>query len=194
MVSAMDPLVTLIGGTPSSLLYQAFSFADAAHEGQVRKYTYQPYIFHPVDVACIIACTGASDTQLAIALNHDVIEDCDVTFDDVESALGSDVAMGVMALTDQCHEGNRAQRKQAEALRLGATPGYIQTIKIADMISNTSSIVTHDPDFAVTYLKEKEFLLGQLTDADWIMKKLGQYSLNKSKADLESRQLQEALS
>lgn len=50
--------------------------------------------------------------------------------------------------------------------RLGNAPGWVQTIKCADLISNTSSIVLHDPKFAVTYLEEKRLLLEALTQAD----------------------------
>jgi hypothetical protein len=45
-------------------------------------------------------------------------------------------------------------------------PAWIQTIKCADLISNTSSIVKHDPKFAVTYLEEKRLLLDAMTKAD----------------------------
>jgi guanosine-3',5'-bis(diphosphate) 3'-pyrophosphohydrolase len=62
--------------------------------------------------------------------------------------------------------GNRAERKAASRARLAAAPGWVQTIKCADLISNTSSIVKHDPKFAVTYLEEKRLLLDVLTKAD----------------------------
>ncbi len=62
--------------------------------------------------------------------------------------------------------GNRAQRKAASRIRLGNAPGWVQTIKCADLISNTSSIVMHDPKFAVTYLEEKRLLLEALTKAN----------------------------
>jgi hypothetical protein len=50
--------------------------------------------------------------------------------------------------------------------RLGAAPYWVQTIKCADIISNTSSIVMHDPAFARVYLEEKRLLLERLTEAD----------------------------
>ena len=50
--------------------------------------------------------------------------------------------------------------------RLGNAPGWVQTIKCADLISNTSSIVMHDPKFAAVYLEEKRLLLARLTYAD----------------------------
>ena len=78
---------------------------------------------------------------------------------------GLEVVAGVMYLTDT-ETGNRAERKAAGRVRLAAAPGWVQTIKVADMISNTSSIVEHDPTFAKVYLEEKRLLLDVLTKAD----------------------------
>ena len=55
--------------------------------------------------------------------------------------------------------GNRATRKRLSCEGLAAASGEVQTIKLADLISNTASIVEHDPDFARVYLKEKAALL-----------------------------------
>ena len=62
--------------------------------------------------------------------------------------------------------GNRAERKDASRKRLAGAEAWVQTIKCADLISNTSSIVKHDPNFAVIYLKEKRLLLDVLDKAD----------------------------
>ncbi len=75
------------------------------------------------------------------------------------------MAGGVVLLSD-LEQGNRADRKAAQRVRLAAAPGWIQTIKCADLISNTSSIVMHDPKFAVLYLEEKRLLLDVMTEAD----------------------------
>ena len=75
------------------------------------------------------------------------------------------VVGGVMDLSDM-ETGNRAARKAASRARLAAAPSWVQTIKCADLISNTSSIVRHDPEFAKVYLEEKRLLLDVLTKAD----------------------------
>jgi hypothetical protein len=49
--------------------------------------------------------------------------------------------------------------------RLAMVLGTVQTIKCADLISNTASIALHDPKFAVVYLAEKRALLDVLTQA-----------------------------
>jgi hypothetical protein len=70
-----------------------------------------------------------------------------------------------MLLSD-LEQGNRAERKAASRLRLAAAPGWVQSIKVADLISNTSSIVQNDPKFAATYLEEKRLMLDVLDHAD----------------------------
>jgi hypothetical protein len=70
-----------------------------------------------------------------------------------------------MQLSD-LETGNRAERKAAGRVRLAAAPGWVQTIKCADLISNTSSIVMHDPQFAGVYLEEKRLLLDVMDGAD----------------------------
>ena len=78
---------------------------------------------------------------------------------------GPEVQAGVLALSD-LEVGNRAERNAASRKRLSAAPWWVQNIKVADLISNTSSIVKLDPKFARVYLDEKRMLLGVLTNAD----------------------------
>lgn len=64
------------------------------------------------------------------------------------------------------HPGRRAERKALDRAHLAGAPDEAQTIKCADLIDNTSSIVAHDPAFARVYLEEKRALLEVLTRAD----------------------------
>jgi hypothetical protein len=93
------------------------------------------------------------------------VEDQGVLAETLREEFGEIVAAGVLLLSD-LEAGNRAERKAASRARLAEAPGWVQTIKCADLISNTSSIVKHDPKFAVTYLEEKRLLLDVLTKAD----------------------------
>ena len=65
----------------SELVRRAFAFAKAAHEavGQMRKYTGEPYIVHPVEVADIVQTVAHTEVMLAAALLHDTVEDTGVT-------------------------------------------------------------------------------------------------------------------
>lgn len=149
----------------TDLAFRAMKFAREAHKGQKRKYTGNPYVDHLAEVAGIVATVYAAAEVIATAWLHDCIEDQNVSYEELESAFGLYVADGVFALSD-LETGNRATRKEASRKRLAMAEGWVQTIKCADLISNTSSIVLHDPDFAIIYLEEKRLLLDVLTKAD----------------------------
>ena len=154
-----------------SIAFRAMQFAREVHKDQVRKYTGCPYFDHLAEVAGIVASLGWFDDEVhpttcaAVAFLHDSIEDVGVVWDTLCAEFGETVADGVLLLSD-LETGNRAERKAASRARLASAPSWIQTIKCADLISNTSSIVKHDPKFAVTYLEEKRLLLDVLTKAD----------------------------
>ena len=145
-------------------------FATAAHAavGQTRKYTGEPYVVHPIEVSELVASVGGTDAMVAAALLHDVLEDTGVTFDVLEAEFGSEVAELVLWLTDvsKPEDGNRSTRKALDRQHSAAAPAEAQTIKVADLISNTRSIVAHDPGFAKEYLEEKRMLLEVLTKAN----------------------------
>lgn len=145
--------------------FTALQFAMQAHAGQTRKYTNEPYIVHPIQVAGLIGAVDSSDRSYCVALLHDVIEDCGVTHENLVHVFGPEIAFGVQMLSDM-ETGNRAYRKEASRIRLSCAPFWVQNIKVCDLIANTSSILTHDPKFAKTYLEEKRLLLNVLTKAD----------------------------
>ena len=150
---------------------KALTFATAAHAavGQLRKYTNEPYIVHPVEVAGIVSkVPGATDEMIAAAYLHDVVEDTGVTIELIKKEFGDEVAELVGWLTDVSRpdHGNRAQRKAVDRAHTAGAPAAAQTIKLADLISNTRSIVEHDEKFAKTYLAEKRLLLEVLKHGD----------------------------
>jgi (p)ppGpp synthase/HD superfamily hydrolase len=136
--------------------------------GQLRKYTFEPYIVHPAEVAGIVADAGGTESQIAAAWLHDVVEDTGVTIEVIRAEFGDEIATLVGWLTDvsRPEQGNRAVRKAIDRAHTAAAPGAAQTVKLADLISNTRSIVAHDEKFAVTYLAEKRELLKVMTKAD----------------------------
>lgn len=147
------------------LAFDAMQFARKVHRDQRRKYTEDPYEIHLAQVAGIVATVDSREEVLAIAWLHDTVEDQSVFLSELEDRFGATVATGVRYLSD-LEEGNRASRKAAARMRLAAAPAWVQSVKVADLISNTSSILQHDPKFAVTYLAEARLLLGVLTMAD----------------------------
>lgn len=154
-----------------TLVETAQVFAGAAHRAvkQLRKYTNEPYIVHPAEVARIVATVPeATEEMIAAAWLHDVVEDTGVTLDEIHLYFGADVAKLVFWLTDASkpEDGNRAARKAIDREHIAKAPAEAQTIKLADLISNTKSIVEHDPAFAVIYLEEKKMLLDVMTRGD----------------------------
>ena len=81
-----------------SLVEQAYTFAEKCHEGQIRK-SGEPYIAHPLEAAAFLAELNLDGHTICGALLHDVIEDCNVTFDDIERRFGRDVAKMVDGVT-----------------------------------------------------------------------------------------------
>src|SRR6218665_3703648 len=76
----------------NKLIRKAFDLAVDAHKDQRRK-TGEPYIFHPIEVAKIVADEiGLGATSIAAALMHDVVEDTDYTLDDIEELFGEKIA------------------------------------------------------------------------------------------------------
>ena len=154
-----------------TLIERARVFATAAHAavGQKRKYTYDPYIVHPEEVADIVAnVAGATEEMIAAAWLHDVVEDTGVTNETIRAEFGDKVAELVGWLTDVSRpdHGNRAARKAVDRAHSAAAPAEAQTIKYADLISNTKSIAKYDEKFAKTYFEEKRLLLEVMDKGD----------------------------
>jgi len=151
----------------------ALDFATAAHTGQKRKYTGEDYIVHPMEVAEIVKTVAYTPEMIAAALLHDVVEDTDASLEDILHRFGSAVADLVRDLTDvsQPEDGNRATRKALDRAHTAQASAAAKTIKLADLISNSRSIVEFDPKFAKVYLKEKALLLDVLTEGDEILLK-----------------------
>ena len=141
-------------------------FAMEKHTGQLRRYTNEPYWGHLAEVAGIVAMTqNVLPLQLQVAWLHDTIEDTATTFGELYDTFGPVVAGGVQWLTD-VEEGNRKTRKSSASVRLSKAPGWIQTVKLADGLSNLRSILVHDKKFAKVYVQEWQDLLNVMNKGE----------------------------
>ena len=147
------------------LINKAKMLAGKAHEGQFRKYSGMPYIVHPIEVATIVQTVEHSDEMIAAALLHDVVEDTDYSFEDIAKEVSPEVADLVKGLTDVSspQDGNRKVRKAIDKDHLAGQNAEVQTIKLADVISNSQDIKANDPKFAKVYIEEMKALLEVLT-------------------------------
>jgi len=166
----------------------AFAFAAGAHGaiGQKRKYTGVDYIQHPMAVSKLVASVGGTDSMVCAALLHDVVEDTKIDLSEIEEMFGEEVAALVEQVTDisRPEDGNRAKRKKIDLDHIARSTPDAKTIKLADLIDNTSTIVKHDPEFAKVYMREKRDLLGVLKD--------GNEALYKRAADIVDEYFSEA--
>lgn len=139
----------------------ASRYAQEKHADQKRKYTGEPYFNHCKHVASILAKAGMDWDVIAAGVMHDTVEDTDATNDEIKELFGERVAKLVEEVTDvsRPEDGNRSIRKEMDRQHLSKASYEGKSIKLADIISNTTSIMTHDPNFSVVYLKEKEKLL-----------------------------------
>lgn len=155
-------------GVGPRLVEKAKLYATAAHAaaGQKRKYTAEPYIVHPQAVAKLVEEAGGTAEQVAAAWLHDVVEDTKVTIIDIHRDFGDTVSQYVYWLTEhnEARDLNRAARKDYARRKLEGAPPEVKTIKLADLIDNTQSIVERDPDFARVYMAEKKELIWALKE------------------------------
>ena len=153
-------------------ILKAIEFARRAHEGQKRKYTGEDYVWHPIEVATIVSTAEHNEDMLVAAILHDCIEDCDISLVQIDKMFGKNVGFHVNKLTDvSIHhkELNRAQRKALDRAWISDAWASTKTIKLADLISNSKSILQYDEKFARVYLNEKKLLLDVLTEGDTML-------------------------
>lgn len=153
------------------IVAKARIFATAAHAAvkQVRKYTGEPYIRHPAELVELLQAHSIDQPEmLAAAWLHDVVEDTGVDSALIYKEFGWCVGILVEGLTDvsKPEDGIRAARKAIDREHTGKQSPACKTIKLADLICNTRSIVEYDPAFAKVYLAEKRALLEVLREGD----------------------------
>ncbi|WEM42414.1 bifunctional GTP diphosphokinase/guanosine-3',5'-bis pyrophosphate 3'-pyrophosphohydrolase [Photobacterium sp. DA100] len=131
-------------------LRQAYLVARDAHEGQTRS-SGEPYIIHPIAVARILAEMRLDYETLMAALLHDVIEDTEVTKDDLDSRFGSTVAELVDGVS-KLDKLKFRDRKEAQAenfrkmIMAMAHDIRVILIKLADRTHNMRTLGALRPD------------------------------------------------
>jgi len=89
----------------------ALEFAASGHAGQVRDADQAPFILHPLEVAHLLHGRDYPDHVIAAGVLHDLLEDTDVTRDELAERFGAEVADLVAAVSDPDDEGPYAERK-----------------------------------------------------------------------------------
>ncbi|MEL7037791.1 MAG: bifunctional (p)ppGpp synthetase/guanosine-3',5'-bis(diphosphate) 3'-pyrophosphohydrolase [Cyanobacteria bacterium J06592_8] len=128
----------------TDLICRAFEFAYKLHEGQYRK-SGEPYINHPIAVAGLLRYLGSEGTVVAAGFLHDVIEDTEVTPEELEEQFGAEVRQLVEGVTklSKFNFSNKTER-QAENFRrmflAMAKDIRVIVVKLADRLHNMRTL------------------------------------------------------
>jgi GTP diphosphokinase / guanosine-3',5'-bis(diphosphate) 3'-diphosphatase len=131
----------------SQKLIRAIRFAADAHRNQRRKdREASPYINHPIELANILANeAGLTDiVLLQAAVLHDVVEDCDVSLEELRAKFGDEVSAVVAEVTDD-KSLLKADRKQAQIDKAPHKTLRAANLKLADKIANLRDIASNPP-------------------------------------------------
>ena len=139
---------------------EAYDFIMAKHDGQLRK-SGEPYYHHLVEVAYILADLHCGPATIVAGFLHDVVEDTDVTVQDIEKRWGSEVAKIVDALTKiQRLKLSRIDAEEFEAedhrkIFLGMAKDIrVIIIKLADRLHNMRTLAALSPERQQVISKE----------------------------------------
>ncbi|VAW60580.1 Guanosine-3',5'-bis(diphosphate) 3'-pyrophosphohydrolase / GTP pyrophosphokinase, (p)ppGpp synthetase II [hydrothermal vent metagenome] len=131
-------------------VYQAYLFGAQSHEGQFRK-TGEPYIYHPIAVARILAEMHMDSKSISAAILHDVIEDTLATKETVAKKFGDDIAElvdGVSKLTELKFKNKKEQQaiNIQKVLMAMARDIRVILIKLADRLHNMRTLGIMRPE------------------------------------------------
>ena len=166
----------------NKLIRKAFDIALDAHKDQRRK-TGEPYIYHPIAVAKIIAKEiGLGTTSIVCALLHDVIEDSDYTYEDLKKIFGERIAGIVNSLTKisiMNHHNISVQSENYRKLLLTLSEDFrVILIKIADRLHNMRTLESMAPDKQKKIASETSYIYAPMAH------RLGLYNIKSELEDL----------
>ena len=141
-----------------TMVAKAFEYAKRAHSGQERA-SGEPYFSHPYEVANILMDMELDIPTIVAALLHDVIEDTECTYEDIEKEFSPEVAMLVDSVTKLSRmEFRSREEQQAESLRkmmlAMARDIRVILIKLADRLHNMRTLQFRPPEKRVSTAKE----------------------------------------
>ena len=171
----------------SKLIKKVYNYARTRHEGQLRK-SGEPYIIHPVQVAYILSTLGLDDSTICAALLHDIVEDTEITKQDLETEFGIEIAElvdGVTKLSKLQYasmEEQQVENYRKMFLAMGKDIRVI-LIKLADRLHNMRTLKYLTRDRQIANANETMELYAPLAN------RLGMYSLKWELEDLSFKYL-----
>lgn len=166
----------------NKLIRKAFDIALDAHKDQRRK-TGEPYIYHPIEVAKIVANEiGLGATSIACALLHDVVEDSEYTDEDIKKLFGekiSQIVSGLTKISVMNHQNISVQSENYRKLLLTLSEDFrVILIKIADRLHNMRTLESMAPSKQRKIASETVYIYAPLAH------RLGLYNIKSELEDL----------
>ncbi len=179
----IDSIEKRYGEESAKLVKKAYEFAKKAHEGQKRE-SGSPYICHPVSVAKIVFDLGMDPETICGALLHDVVEDTEVTIDEIKSEFGNEIGLIVDGLTKiQSLEKEDVKFSEIETIRkmifAMAQDVRVVIVKLADRLHNMRTLKTYGDEE-----KRKQKARQTLEIYAPIANRLGIYTIKSELEDL----------
>ena len=144
----LDKLLSNVDNKHHSIINEGFIFANEGHKNQKRK-SGEPYITHPLQVAIYLSEINLDIETIIAALLHDLIEDTDITYEDIMSKFGKEVANIVDGVTklDKI-KYNTTEEAKADAIRkmviAMSKDIRVLILKLADRLHNIKTIEFHN--------------------------------------------------
>ena len=169
------------------LIKRAYEFAKDKHKDQLRR-SGEPYIIHPIQVAYILSTLGLDHSTICAALLHDVIEDTDVTLEDIANEFSPEIAEmvdGVTKLSKLNYTSEQEQQVENYRKMFLAMGKDIRVIliKLADRLHNMRTLKYLTRDRQIANARETMDLYAPLAN------RLGMYSLKWELEDLSFKYL-----
>jgi guanosine-3',5'-bis(diphosphate) 3'-pyrophosphohydrolase len=132
------------------LVCRAFEFAHELHRGQ-RRASGEPYICHPIEVAGLLRDLGGDSAMIASGFLHDIVEDTDITLEEIEERFGSEVRQLVEGVTKLSKFNFESKtERQAENFRrmflAMAKDIRVIVVKLADRLHNMRTLQHLSPE------------------------------------------------
>jgi (p)ppGpp synthase/HD superfamily hydrolase len=124
-----------------SIITQAIELAAAAHDKQYRKSTNIPYISHPFAVGILLLQAGCREEVVAAGILHDVIEDTETTFSQLEDLFGTEVAEIVRGCSEPDKSKSWEERKEHTIDYLKTASYDVKLVACADKLHNLSTVL-----------------------------------------------------
>ena len=164
------------------LITKTYNYALNKHGNQLRK-SGEPYIIHPTNVAYTIAELGLDEKTICAALLHDVVEDTEVTYDNIKNEFGEEIAEMVDGVTKlkkikyATVEEHQVENYRKMFLAMGKDIRVI-IIKLADRLHNMKTLEFLAPDRQKAISEETMLLYAPLAN------RLGLYNMKWELEDI----------